>query len=71
MGDVFQLIGKVMPKPTHETWFMEGTLTWIIIMCLLKTIIPTWKNAWFITPTHDEALQIIENAHQFVSQFKK
>jgi hypothetical protein len=49
----------VMPLPKYETWFMEGTL------------IPNYHYVlnYYIEHT-DEALNIIQNAHNYVDQFR-
>jgi hypothetical protein len=61
----------VMPKPTYETWFMEGML---IADCHYIEIKKDYsdleeKLKYYIEHT-DEALKIIENAHAFVKQFQ-
>ncbi|MDR2341593.1 MAG: lipopolysaccharide core biosynthesis protein LpsA [Campylobacteraceae bacterium] len=60
----------VMPKPTYETWFMEGTLIGDYHYIEIKKDYSDLeeKLTYYIKHT-DEALEIIENAHKFVEQF--
>jgi hypothetical protein len=61
----------VMPKPIYETWFMEGTLIpnyhYIEIKSDYTDLVE--KMVYYSSHT-DESLKIIENAHQYVNQFK-
>lgn len=61
----------VMPKPKFETWFMEGTLTPNHHYILIKNDFSDLEERlqYYIDHT-DEALQIIDNAHCYVDQFK-
>ncbi len=61
----------VMPKPTFETWFMEGTLIPDYHYVSLKDDYSDLeeKLRYYITHT-DEALKILANAHEYVNQFK-
>lgn len=61
----------VMPKPKYETWYMEGTLIPNFHYILIKDDYSDVEEQlnYYIKNT-EEALQIIENAHQFVNQFK-
>ena len=61
----------VMPKPKYETWFMEGTLIPNVHYVLIKDDFSDLEQRlnYFIEHTN-EALQIIENAHQYVIQFQ-
>ena len=61
----------VMPKPTYETWFMEGTLIPDYHYVEIKkdySDLPE-KLEYYIKNT-EEALNIIDNAHRYVAQFK-
>ena len=62
----------VMPKPTIETWFMEGTLQGGVHYI---EIFPDYSNLesqlQYYIAHPDECLKIIENAHQYVAQFWK
>jgi hypothetical protein len=61
----------VMPKPTYETWFMEGTLIPNYHYVLIKDDYSDLEERLVYYSEHtDEALNIIENAHQYISQFK-
>jgi len=61
----------VMPKPKYETWFMEGTLIPNHHYILIKDDFSNLEERlnYYIEHT-GEALQIIENAHQYVAQFR-
>lgn len=61
----------VMPKPTYETWFMEGKLRPNYHYIEIK---PDYSDLeerirYYIEHT-DEAKQIIAHAHEYVSQFR-
>jgi hypothetical protein len=61
----------VMPEPTYETWFMEGTLIPNYHYVLIKDDYSDLEERLVYYSEHtDEALKIIENAHQFVHQFR-
>ena len=61
----------VMPKPKYETWFMEGTLIPNHHYVLIKDDYSDLEERMRYYIEHqDEALQIIENAHQYVMQFQ-
>ena len=61
----------VMPKPIYETWFMEGMLIPNYHYVLIKNDYSDLEDRLYYYNTHvNEALQIIQNAHQYVSQFK-
>lgn len=61
----------VMPAPTYETWFMEGTLIPNYHYVLIKDDYSDLEERLVYYSVHtDEALKIIENAHRFVQQFK-
>lgn len=61
----------VMPKPKYETWFMEGTLIPNYHYVLIKDDYSDLKERLNYYIEHpDEALQIIENAHRYVDQFR-
>lgn len=61
----------VMPKPKYETWFMEGKLIPNYHYVLIKDDYSDLEERlnYYIENTN-EALQIIENAHQYINQFK-
>jgi len=61
----------VMPKPTYETWFMEGTLIPNYHYVLIKDDYSDLEERLNYYIKHaDEALLIIEHAHEYVKQFK-
>lgn len=61
----------VMPKPTFETWFMEGKLIPDYHYIEIKSDYSDLEDRlnYFITHT-DKAEAIIANAHRYISQFK-
>ena len=60
----------VMPRPLYETWFMEGTLIPDYHYVLIKDDYSDLEERMRYYSTHiEEALQIIEHAHQYISQF--
>jgi hypothetical protein len=61
----------VMPKPTYETWYMEGTLIPNFHYVEIKSDYSDLEERlnYYIEHT-DEALQIIKNAQQYTQQFK-
>jgi hypothetical protein len=61
----------VMPKPTYETWFMEGTLIADYHYIEIKKDYSDVeeKIKYYIEHT-DKALRIIENAHEYIRQFQ-
>lgn len=61
----------VMPKPTYETWFMEGRLIPNYHYIEIKSDYSDLEEqlTFYINNT-DAALQIVKNAHSYVSQFK-
>ena len=61
----------VMPLPKYETWFMEGTLIPNFHYVLIKDDYSDLEERmnYYIEHT-DEALKIIENAHDYVDQFR-
>jgi hypothetical protein len=61
----------VMPNPTYETWFMEGTLIPNFHFVCIKDDYSDLEERlnYYITHTN-EALKIIDNAHQYIQQFK-
>ena len=60
-----------MPKPRFETWFMEGCLTPSVHYVQLKDDCSDIEEKMDYYLTHmDEALEIINNAHRHVAQFK-
>ncbi len=60
-----------MPKPKFETWFMEGTLIPDYHYISLKEDYSDLeeKLTYYIKNTN-EALKIVENANEYVKQFK-
>jgi spore maturation protein CgeB len=60
-----------MPKPRYESWFMEGKLKegvhYIKVMDDFSDA--EEKVAYYINHP-DECLKIIENAHNYINQFK-
>jgi len=61
----------VMPLPKYETWFMEGTLIPNYHYVLIKDDYSDLEERmnYYIEHT-DEALKIIQNAHEYVDQFR-
>ena len=61
----------VMPKPVYETWFMEGTLIpnyhYVEIKQDYSDLAERLK---YYTEHVDEAMQIIQNANNYVKQFQ-
>jgi hypothetical protein len=61
----------VMPTPKYETWFMEGTLIPNYHYVHIKDDYSDLEERLTYYSQHtDEALQIIENAHRYIEQFK-
>lgn len=61
----------VMPKPKYETWFMEGTLIPNFHYVLIKDDYSDLEERMkYYIENPDKALTIIENAHQYIEQFK-
>jgi hypothetical protein len=61
----------VMPRPQYETWFMEGRLIPNYHYVEIKTDYSDLEDRLTYYTHHiDEALQIIENAHQYMAQFR-
>ncbi|MFM2290482.1 MAG: hypothetical protein RIS29_295 [Bacteroidota bacterium] len=61
----------VMPLPTYETWFMEGTLIPDYHYVLIKDDYSDLEERMNYYIEHpDKAQQIIENAHEYIRQFK-
>jgi len=61
----------IMPKPKYETWFMEDNLIPNFHYVLIKDDYSDLIERMVYYNEHiDEALKIIENAHQYISQFK-
>ena len=61
----------VMPKPKYETWFMEGRLKSGIHYIEVKDDFSDAEEKIKYYSKHtDEALQIINNAHDYIEQFK-
>lgn len=61
----------VMPHPKYETWFMEGTLIPNYHYIEIKDDYSNLEERlqYYIDHT-DQALQIIENAHRYINQFR-
>jgi hypothetical protein len=61
----------VMPKPSYETWFMEGTLVPDFHYILIKDDYSDLEEKLhYYTRNTEAALQIIKNANQHIEQFK-
>ena len=61
----------LMPKPKFETWFMEGTLIPDHHYVLLQEDYSDLEEKINYYAQHpDKALKIIQNAHEYVAQFK-
>ena len=61
----------VMPRPTYETWFMEGTLIPNYHYIEIKPDFSDLEERLRYYINHlDKCLLIIEHAHHFVEQFK-
>ena len=61
----------VMPRPTCETWFMEGTLIPNYHYIEIKPDFSDLEERLNYYIEHvDESLEIINHAHEYVSQFK-
>ena len=61
----------VMPRPTCETWFMEGTLIPNYHYIEIKPDFSDLEERLHYYIEHiDESLEIINHAHEYVSQFK-
>lgn len=61
----------VMPPPTCETWFMEGTLIPDYHYIAIKPDFSDLEERLqYYTEHRDEALRIIENAHRYIEPFK-
>lgn len=61
----------IMPKPTCETWFMEGTLKAGIHYVEVKDDFSDMEEKIdYYSSNVQEAQQIIDNAHKHVNQFK-
>ena len=61
----------VMPKPTCETWFMEGTLKPNYHYIEVKSDLSDIEEKMDYYTTHsDEAQAIVNHAHEYVEQFK-
>lgn len=60
-----------MTKPKYETWFMEGTLIPNHHYVLLKDDYSDLEEkVLYYTSNIDASLQIIENAHRYIEEFK-
>lgn len=61
----------VMPRPEYETWFMEGKLIPNYHYIEIKSDYSDLEERLNYYIVHeDEALQIIQHAHEYVAQFK-
>ncbi|MDR0961714.1 MAG: lipopolysaccharide biosynthesis protein [Mediterranea sp.] len=61
----------VMPRPTCETWFMEGTLIPNYHYIEIKPDFSDLEERLHYYMEHtDEALRIVEHAHEYVAQFR-
>ncbi|MGZ8190247.1 MAG: glycosyl transferase family 90, partial [Methylococcaceae bacterium] len=60
----------VMPRPKYETWFMEGTLIPNVHYIEIKDDYSNLEEKINYYEQHpNELSQIVENAHNHVSQF--
>lgn len=61
----------VMPKPTYETWFMEGTLIPNYhYVCIKDDYSDLEERLTYYINHPDEAQAIIDHAHEYVAQFR-
>jgi hypothetical protein len=61
----------VMPRPRYETWFMEGRLIPNYHYIEIKADYSDLEDRLTYYMHHtEEALQLIENAHQYTAQFR-
>jgi hypothetical protein len=61
----------VMPLPRYETWFMEATLIPDFHYVLIKNDYSDLRERLEYFISHeDKALEIIKNAHDYISQFR-
>lgn len=61
----------VMPRPTYETWFMEGTLKpGVHYIEISPDYADVEEKLGYYIEHPGEAEQIIENAHQYVKKFQ-
>ncbi len=61
----------VMPKPTYETWYMEGTLVPDHhYICIKDDYSDLEEKLNYYSQNTNKALEIIGNAHAYVNQFK-
>lgn len=61
----------VMPEPTYETWFMEGTLRPNYHYVAIKPDYSDLEDRLRYYLEHeDEAEAIVQHAHEYVRQFK-
>ena len=61
----------IMPKPTCETWFMEGALKPNYHYIEVKPDLSDMEEKMDDYTSHpDEAQAIIDHAHEYVEQFK-
>ena len=61
----------VMPKPTYETWFMEGKLIADYhYICIKDDYSDLQEKLEYYIANPNKALEIIGNAHEYIDQFK-
>ncbi len=61
----------VMPRPTYETWFMEGTLRpGVHYIEIAPDYADLIEKMDYYSSHPDEAEAIIRNAHEYVAQFR-
>lgn len=61
----------VMPQPTYETWFMEGTLIPDYhYVCIKDDYSDLEERLTYYINHPDEAQTIIDHAHEYVAQFR-
>ena len=61
----------VMPRPVYETWFMEGLLNPGVHYVEIESDFSDLDEKMrYYASHHDEAQKIIDNAHEWVDQFR-
>src|SRR5690606_28634160 len=61
----------VMPKPTYETWFMEGQLIPDYhYICIKSDYSDLEEKLNYYIQNTNKALEIVANANAYVNQFK-
>ncbi|MDR2285813.1 MAG: glycosyltransferase [Sphingobacterium sp.] len=61
----------VMPRPTYETWYMEGTLIPDYhYICIADDFSDLEEKLTYYIEHPEAAEEIVKNAHQYIEQFK-